>query len=93
MKWHLAGVSEIDSRSSSQAISDAYRSLTIGQIATNKWENFKVLFGTQSSDKDLFYRRREGEFFYTFKGLGILNVSWLILLLMPLKTESIVYAF
>jgi hypothetical protein len=84
VKWHLAGVSEIDTRSSWQAISDSYHNISIEQIASNKWQNFKVLFGKQSSDKDPFYRRRETEFFYTFKGLGILNLGWLILLLAPL---------
>jgi len=87
VKWHLAGVSEIDPRSSFQAISDAYRNLPPEQIANNKWENFKVLFGKKSSDEDPFYRRREGEFFYTFKGLGILSLGWIILFLVPLANR------
>ncbi|MGA7932176.1 MAG: hypothetical protein WCA35_01215, partial [Kovacikia sp.] len=87
VKWHIAGVADVDSRSSWQAISDSYHSLSIGQIASHKWENFKVIFDSQVPQKNQElspYRMREEEFFYLFKAVGILNGAWLVLMLVPL---------
>ena len=43
LKWHLAGVVQVDSRSFSTALVDSYRSLTWQQIYANKASNFEMI--------------------------------------------------
>lgn len=84
VKWHIAGVIDIDKRSSWQAISDAYRALSGKQVVANKLENIKALVRNplfQKSDFSyaMFENWRAAEFFYVFKALGVLNLGWLLL--------------
>jgi hypothetical protein len=44
-KWMLAGVVEIDSRSTSEAVLDAYREAGVGGALHNKAENFVTMLG------------------------------------------------
>ncbi|MGA7937435.1 MAG: hypothetical protein WCA35_28045 [Kovacikia sp.] len=81
VKWHLAGVTDpSDHRSSLQAILDSYRSLSATQFAFRKWTNITTLLGDSpglANDSSL---RRSNGYFYVFRGLGILNVGWLVLM-------------
>lgn len=81
VKWHIGGVVAIDERSTSEAIFDSYRGLSLEEIVNNKLENTKILFSGISGGKDIFQAKRVGEFFHTFQSLGILNIGWVILLL------------
>ena len=47
LKIHLAGVIPIDSRTTWQAVTDAYKSLTVRQILTNKWRNVVRMVGEE----------------------------------------------
>lgn len=84
LKWHLAGVVHIDSHSATQAIKDSYQHLSFTQIANNKWENLKALLDSSEAVRlrttaeratDL---PRQKEFFHLARGLGILNLGWLL---------------
>jgi len=83
MKWHLAGVIPIDSRTTWEAIRDAYSGLPPGMLLANKRANFGTLFnGTFRSAADVFttaaYPRKVDEFFYVFRSLGVLNLAWIL---------------
>ncbi len=78
VKWHLAGVIDIDKRSSLQTMVDSYSRLTTPQIINNKWENLKAIAGSPSMWITSYDTWRSSEFFIVFSALGILNISWLI---------------
>jgi hypothetical protein len=80
IKWHVAGVVQIDNRSSLQAIKDSYGSLELSKIANYKWQNFRTLLGSPTIHISSHQGRRNDEFLFVVKGLGILNIGWLILL-------------
>ena len=80
VKWHLGGVVNVDNRPALRTIIDSYSSLTVPQIINNKWENVKVLLGNVSSFTTDHETRRVVEFSWILKGLGILNIGWLILI-------------
>ena len=48
LKWHLAGVIPIDSRSLIQTLLDSYSELSAEEIISNKLSNFSVLLGNVS---------------------------------------------
>jgi len=45
IKWHLAGATDIDSRTPVEAIRQAYSSRSFSEIAALRWSNIKVLAG------------------------------------------------
>ncbi|MDB6126592.1 MAG: hypothetical protein JWM35_488, partial [Verrucomicrobia bacterium] len=83
LKWHLAGVIPIDSRSTPEAMADSYGALSHDALVANKSANFHTLFNGSFWDTlDIFTtplrKRRVDEFFYIFRSLGILNLAWLV---------------
>ncbi len=89
VKWHLAGVIDAaDKRSSWEAIVDAYRNAGVAQILHNKWTNVTELVGNPPDQSNTNYGRRSREYFYVFRGLGILNVGWLVYLWLLLKRPA-----
>jgi hypothetical protein len=46
LKWHLAGITQIDPRSFLQAFVDQYSSLTFSQFLANRLQNLSTLFGS-----------------------------------------------
>ncbi|WP_036533114.1 hypothetical protein [Neosynechococcus sphagnicola] len=88
VKMHIAGVQEIDPRSSWSAIYDAYHGLNPLQLGQNKWENLKTIVGAVPllESAQLFehptlitnWRLRERE--HIIPALGLLNLGWLGLL-------------
>ncbi len=48
-KWTLADVIEIDSRSSTEAIRDAYSEAGFSGALENKWENFQSMLGSEGA--------------------------------------------
>ena len=49
LKWHLAGVVDVDARSLPQALRDSYGALTVHDFLQSKWGNFTRLFGLDDS--------------------------------------------
>ncbi|WP_421658850.1 hypothetical protein [Leptothermofonsia sp. ETS-13] len=89
VKWHLAGVIDTtDKRSASEAIIDAYRSAGLAQILHNKWTNVTELVGNPPDQSNTNYGRRSREYFYVFRGLGILNLGWLVYLWLLIKRPA-----
>jgi hypothetical protein len=81
VKMHLAGVSEVDSRSTWQAIKDAYSSKSLATIARDKWDNVKTLMGPHP-----FTVTRRIQERYVFSTLGVLNCGWLVLPFVAFRT-------
>jgi hypothetical protein len=89
IKMHLAGVIDVDPRSAVQAITDAYRSHGIGEIAGYKWLNVETILGIaplvdsartgEASDPRTLWRLRERE--QLVPALGFLNLGWIALAL------------
>ncbi|MBW4693680.1 MAG: hypothetical protein KME27_18200 [Lyngbya sp. HA4199-MV5] len=77
-KWHLAGVVNIDSRSTLQALKDSYQRLSLAQIADYKWENLKTLVDHPNTDTTSPNLTRQKEFFHLARSLGLLNFGWLL---------------
>jgi hypothetical protein len=77
-KWHIAGVVQIDSRSTIQAIKDSYNRLSLAQIANNKWENLKILAASPETGMLSPKLTREKEFFHLTRSLGLLNLGWFL---------------
>lgn len=84
LKWMIAGVIPVDSRGFPRALADSYQEAGTSGIVHNKVENLTTLF--YAPDKNQLYggsilgTLRDLEFRYTFFGLGILNIGWLLLL-------------
>ena len=86
LKWHLAGVIDIDKRPFSQALVDSYREIGWKGAWHNKQANFgKLVAGNFSQIFDFSMReeragiRRGDEFFWTFRALAFGNISLLAL--------------
>jgi hypothetical protein len=54
LKWHLAGVTEVDNRSTWQTLLDVYSATPRDQLLRYKWENVAVLFDPQRLIGDVF---------------------------------------
>ena len=93
LKWHLAGVIPIDSRSLIQALLDSYSELSAEQIISNKVSNFSVLLGNASEWVTLSFKvllgladhgeagtLRAAQFFNFAAGLGPLLLAPIALL-------------
>jgi hypothetical protein len=84
LKWHLAGVIEIDERPFGQALREAYASLSARQVVGHKWDNVQALVGlplieprySGPSWREVW---KNGEYYNLLKALGVLNVGWLVL--------------
>ncbi len=76
LKWHLAGVIDIDSRTTWQTLKDQYGSLSMRQIAANKLENVVRMLPSQAAFQNL-QNWREAEFYLIVPAIGALNVAWL----------------
>ncbi|HTU47858.1 MAG TPA: hypothetical protein VMF91_22560 [Bryobacteraceae bacterium] len=85
LKMHLAGVGQIDSRSTWQTIEDSYESLNLKTILAYKWGNAKTLIGPHpfviGRSEDARSAQRE----YVWNALGVLNAGWVALLLIAFR--------
>lgn len=83
VKWHLAGITEIDQQKTGESIIGAYANLSNEQILQNKWQNVKMLVnkdffiqtvkGLLNSEKrtdDFWPSLRHGEQAFFFNTLG-----------------------
>lgn len=80
LKMHLAGVGQINSRSTWQAIRDSYSSKSLATIARDKWENLRTLMGPNRLPhgwEDVRVQQRE----YLCSALGVLAVGFVVLAL------------
>jgi hypothetical protein len=93
LKWHLAGVIDLDSRSFGQAFIDAYSKPPLSQIVTNKIANVRTLIGPgpwkhlhearnrgASQSKRLLQWYKAGAFFFFFQTIGVLNLGFIAFL-------------
>lgn len=83
VKWHLAGVAAIDSRTTWEAIHDSYAALTPAQVLAGKRANFHTLTsGSAWSSLNVFtgrlMDRKVEEATYVFRSLGVLNLAWVL---------------
>jgi hypothetical protein len=81
LKWHLAGVADVDGRSFTQALADAYRSMTWPAWGARKAAQVRTLFaGSWDGVVDVFFtpgrERRANDFYYLVRSLGVLNLAW-----------------
>jgi MFS family permease len=53
VKWHLAGVTEIDKRGSLETIVDSYREAGLSGALENKWNNLKDITGIARFNEDV----------------------------------------
>jgi 4-amino-4-deoxy-L-arabinose transferase-like glycosyltransferase len=53
IKWHLAGVTEIDNRGSLETIVDSYREAGLSGALQNKWNNVEDITGIARVDEDV----------------------------------------
>ena len=53
VKWHLAGVTEIDNRGSLETIVDSYREAGLSGALENKWNNVEDITGIARFDEDV----------------------------------------
>jgi hypothetical protein len=82
LKWHLAGVIAPDQRGVGESLRDAYATLTTDAWLKAKAKNFRVMF---SGDFHTLVavcgsplkNRRQDEFFFIFRAVGVLNLAWL----------------
>jgi hypothetical protein len=103
IKWHLAGVREIDSRSFPRALMDAYTTTPPRQIIQAKISNFETLWGrgpigsashmlVQKNGldaKQLLAEYVNSNFFYVLQATGVLNAGFLVLLFLPMYLKKI----
>ena len=85
LKMHLAGVGQIDSRSTWQAIEDSYESLNLKTILTYKWANAKTLIGPHPFLIGRSEEARAAQREYVWNALGVLNAGWVALLLIAFR--------
>ena len=88
LKWHLAGVPEIDDRSFPRALADSYARLTFDAFVANKAENAAVLIGETRPLQPFAWPSRHDQFFNLVKTLGILNLGWFALAFAALRRRS-----
>jgi len=94
LKMHLADAGEIDSRSTWQAIHEAYASRTVMTLLSYKWANLRTMFGpdpgagfgvaevvaaTESRSGGL-ENSRIAQREYIWNAIGVLNAGWLTFL-------------
>ena len=91
-KWTLAGVAEIDSRGTAEAVVDSYREAGIGGTLHNKAENFAAISGGTMTTEALDSAIRGGNlgqivravravsFFYLLPSMGLLLLVPLVML-------------
>ena len=77
LKWHIAGVVAIDSRSTWQALKDQYAALSATQILVNKVDNVLGLFSASDAVVSI-DNWRLAEYYHVVPALGALNVAWLL---------------
>jgi hypothetical protein len=87
MKWHLAGVAPIDSRSTWQALRDSYGSHSWGEIARYKLNNIALLAGHKFFDSYGLSGGREAARIaqreWIWNAVGLANFGWLALAILP----------
>lgn len=84
LKWHLAGVRDLDARPFSQTLHESYAALESADWLENKSANLQRVFSGDFSPLADFISpsarpRRTDEFFHVFRALGVLNIGWLLL--------------
>jgi len=84
LKMHLAGEPSVDSRSTWQGITDAYRSHSWREILQFKLSNLATLFGGEPLEVlDPGFRRsaivnsRVAQWEWVWNDIGVLNIGWL----------------
>ena len=91
---HLAGVSIVDSRTTWEAVRDAYSHTSVAMIFEYKWRNIKTLVGPRPTDglgintaRDLLGFKTPGhnleterlaQHDYLWNALGVLNIGWIV---------------
>lgn len=104
LKMHLAGVIDIDSRSTWQAIKDAYTSRDARTYLRNKWANISILMGPKPIDAfglaafhSFHGMRLDGQISeasriaqreYIWHAIGLLNAGWFAALLLLLRRKQ-----
>lgn len=87
VKWHLAGVIEVDERSFTEALVDEYTAAGLQTVVSNKVKNFRHLTASNPTlwpavygyRNPPFYKgHRNNEFFFLVFAFGILNAGWLV---------------
>jgi hypothetical protein len=93
MKWHLAGVTQVDSRSFGETVRAAYAAITLEDLVHNKYVNLKFLAGppafpklvldasTVGVDEPGVAALRTWQFFHIIATLGVLALAplaWLV---------------
>ena len=89
LKMHLAGVNEVDSRSTWQALYDAYTSHRMETLLRYKWENIRSLVGPEplpmfGTGDTVRFNQRE----YIWNAIGIVNAGWLVTLVMFFRRDK-----
>ena len=93
LKMHLAGVIPVDSRTTWQAVKDAYGSVTFQQVLSNKWKNITHLLGPEplagfgpkalrfdngvNFNAPALESARLAQRNYVWNAIGILNLGWI----------------
>lgn len=83
MKWHLAGATEVDGRSSLEAIGDAYARTPVAELWHTRVVNFQFVTGMLGRNPDErwgdYIRRLQFFHLVPAVGLPLLGVVWLVL--------------
>lgn len=96
LKMHLAGAIPIDSRSTVQALTDAYTKPSAGELVRNKWANVEELVGPKPLDvgpplhfdADTRELTRAAQRDYIWNAIGILNVGWPAALILLIRRKQ-----
>jgi hypothetical protein len=88
LKMHLAGVGQIDSRPTWQAVEDSYGSLNLKTILTYKWANIETLIGPHPFLIGRSEEARAAQRDHIWNALGVLNAGWIALLLFILRKKT-----
>jgi hypothetical protein len=83
LKWHLAGVIDLDNRSFGRSFRDAYQAITWHDWLHAKTENVATLLKGSFTDianvfTSVSKKRRSEEFFYLVRALGVLNLAAIV---------------
>ncbi len=93
LKWHLAGVTQVDSRSFAETVHDAYAAVTLEELVQNRYANLKSLVGPPGFPQLVWYASTVGlndqdvvalrtwQFFHIVSALGVLALAplaWLM---------------
>jgi hypothetical protein len=77
IKWHLAGVIDIDERSTGETIVEEYQRIGFRGVLEYKWQNMRTMVSAPALFND--EQNRRNNFLWTLNSLGVLNLSWIIL--------------